>query len=177
MGNKPVSNKKAKKGMILFLFLFFVLTTFTGNVFSEGSKEFNSDSRGYRSYIRYEHSDYVYMKAGEILYVGTGLYYNDDWDIKITSPNGQTSTYNVTVNGNGFIANRAQEKAGPNTINPNGYTPISYTAQSEGIYTVTYNSYDDNGAGLLLMPDDDWDYIDPRSQYSAVAWDATVVDV
>ena len=158
----------------VFIVVLFFLLLFS-SVYGEGSKEYNSDSRSSRNYISSNHTDYVYMKPGETLYVGTGLFSNEDWEIQIRTPTGQATAYNVTPEGNGFIANRAQELAGPKPLNNNGYNPIAFQAQTEGIYYIDYKIHDHSGYNTQLKANEDWNYNDLGTQNHIISWDATVV--
>ena len=153
--------------------------------YGEGSREYNAIDSSVRSYLRasadattgetatlFPH--YVYMKAGEKMYFGSSVYQRTDFEVDITDPSGDRTTYNVDQNGNGHIQTRAQEKAGPKPLNNAGYSPITYTASAEGIYRVRfYGAIGSTIDSTPILNSQEWSTQDPT--HNVAAWDITVV--
>lgn len=163
-----------------FLFLIFSFLICFSPVFSEGSQNYNAGSDGNRSSLVWQQNlFYAYLQAGEKMYIGTAVYKNSDYDVQVITPAGVTTNYDVTKTSNGFIKNRAQELAGPNTITSGGYKPITVSAAEEGIYRIIFWGNKtatklDSGCGMSVTAD--W-YIDAGCiRASKPAWDITVAN-
>ena len=149
----------------------------------EGSREINADDNSARSFLRaffdggqgmYYQPFYVYMKADEKMYIGTSVYERESYEISVTNPSGTVTTYNVTQTGNGHIQTRAQELAGPKPLNNTGYAPVTYTADSEGIYTVRFYGNDNATSDFAQIYNfEEWNS-SPKT-WNIAAWDITVV--
>ncbi|MBP1676751.1 MAG: hypothetical protein H6Q20_1310, partial [Bacteroidetes bacterium] len=113
---------------------------------------------------------YVYLKAGETLYVGSSAQGKQSSTIPVYSgtinmwsPNGNsyTSGTSTTV---GLIASRAEELAGPRTsANPSGYLPYNHivTAAEEGVWKVEFTAASNPNAGNItgygpILANDSW---------------------
>ena len=164
---------------LLFIFVLAAVMPVAG----EGSREYNSNDSSLRNYLQgygYGNSQgiptpvnqYVYMRAGEQMYLGSSVFDTTADEITVTNPAGTVTKYNVTQNGNGHIQNRTQEKAGPKPLDSSGYTPIIYTASTEGIYTVRfYGNPDVTTRARRYFNNQDW----TQKTYNIEAWDITVV--
>lgn len=173
--------------LVLFVILFFFVVINYSFVFGEGSQNYNANGTGHRDFITYRNGDpfydrptthFVYLKTGEKMYIGTAVYQNATREVTVKNPSGEISSYNVDKNGVGFITNRTQELSGPNTISANGYNPITYTANTEGIYQVDFFGNDnyENGSSCLLLVEENWDIDADCVHASIAAWDITVVN-
>ena len=181
--NKPMLSVNQLIVITVFILFLFSYLPICG----EGSQNYNANGTLNRDAITYINGNpihtrptthYVYLKAGETMYIGTATYQNDDKEITVKNPAGVTLSYNVTKDGNGFIKNRIQELSGPNTINANGYKPITYTADTEGIYIVDFfgnNAFDYETVCDYLV-EEDWDIDSDCANASILAWDITVVN-
>ena len=153
---------------------------------------------GYRPYLEYYCSGEtttagvtrktyinVYMKAGERIALGSSVYNStlniDDasggsgCDIVIVEPNGTKVSKDVIQNADGYISSVAKETAGPNVenMNPDGFTPIYYTAAIDGIYQVRFHS--PTGANSNPQPrltTAAWQ----QSNSTVAAWNVTVLN-
>ena len=153
---------------LLFIFVFAAVMPVSG----EGSREINADGNSSRSQLRGSRH-YVYLKPGEKLYIGSSTYIREDYDVSLTTPDGTLITYDIEENGNGYIANRAQEMAGPKPLNSSGYTPITYTAPAEGIYSVVIRTNDDDKRYCYSLSSVDWNSLSCKTSYT-FSWDITV---
>ena len=108
------------------------------------------------------------------MYIGTSVYQRSDYEVTVTNPSGAVTSYDVVQNGNGYIGTRAQELAGPKPLNSAGYTPITYSASEEGIYTV--NFYGNDNVSLRcsrVYNSEEWTSGSLTS--TTASWDMTVV--
>ncbi len=148
------------------LFLFFSVTAS-----AEGSKELTANG-GYRAYFFSSDTASssfpfptlgtikVYVKAGETIYAGSSAQGFGYGTMNFRAPDGTTYTSGTSTT-TGFIANRAQELAGPSP-NAGGYTPftVTATAAQEGVWEVDFispNNGSDNGTPPPVAAGDDWE--------------------
>jgi gliding motility-associated-like protein/uncharacterized repeat protein (TIGR01451 family) len=137
--------------------LFFAVILFaTRGVFAEGSKELNSNG-GNRAYLvsgltatnnfkfPTNGTMKVYVKAGEVINVGSSAQGLGAGTINLRSPNGGATYTSGTSTTVGLIANRGQEFAGPLPA-VGGYTPYTHTVLTteEGIWEIDFIS-ENNG--------------------------------
>ncbi len=147
-----------KQGYLVICSIFLFLLSATVNLFAEGSKEINSNG-GYRVFLFSSlagNSSFpfptlgtmkVYVKAGEIINVGSSAQGMGAGTINLRAPGGATYTSgnSATI---GLINNRSQELAGP-LPNAGGYTPYTVQVQpgQEGIWEIDFISQS-NGVDL-----------------------------
>ncbi|HTB32545.1 MAG TPA: gliding motility-associated C-terminal domain-containing protein, partial [Bacteroidia bacterium] len=160
----------------------------TTNLIAEGSKEITSNG-GYRAFLFSSlegNSSFpfptlgtmkVYVKAGEIINVGSSAQGMGAGTINLRAPGGLTYTSgnSATV---GLISNRSQELAGP-LPNTGGYTPFTVTVQAgqEGVWEIDFISQSngvDMGNPDPVIANGNW--IQPPGLYVA-AFDISVRDV
>lgn len=118
----------------------------------------------------------VYVKAGEVLQLGSSARGIGSGDIIATAPTGQQ--FSCLTLGNGLIANKLQEDAGPGDGTSDTFIPCSpppVTAAQEGIWEIQFrspNSASTTNPSPTLANATSW------SQGSAssfvTAWDVTV---
>lgn len=174
-------------GLAFILFSFFPKTTF-----AEGSKDFYpSGAQGNRAFL-YANTDgtnytdrfpfktkgahFVYAKAGETIAVASSAIGVKNGRIVVTSPDGNTTTYNVSA-GVGLIPNRAAELAGPGV----GYTPISIpvSVAREGVWKVEFLAPVGNGSSSDITAPDvfadaAWTQSTSANSNYIAAWDVSV---
>jgi gliding motility-associated-like protein/uncharacterized repeat protein (TIGR01451 family) len=119
----------------------------------------------------------VYVKAGEIINVGSSAQGMGSGTIILRAPGGSTYTSGTSAVV-GFIANRSEELAGP-LPNTGGYKPYTIKVQAgqEGIWDIDFVSQSngvDMGNPAPVPANADW--TQPAGQYIA-AFDVSVRDV
>lgn len=143
--------KKLNYFFIALLAVLFILC-FGVMVHAEGSRELNPSGGGYRAYTEYDTLTStgiprqtalnVYAKKGETIYMGTSETDSyDQNDIVLKNPTGIVVNYDVTAE-KGCISTREQELNGPDVDGSKGsdyYTPVSYTALTDGIFEVCFH--------------------------------------
>ena len=163
--------------------------------FAEGSKDlYPSGIQGQRAFLEVRKNipgfsgfaeHYVYAKEGEKITMASSASYSATVtpEILLTSPNGSAITLSYT-SGDGRIANRAAELAGPlrfsEPANGGKYKPIYYTVPigGTGIYKIEFNI---GNVPLGTIPfiatnaDADWPLY-PKDYYLIAAWDVSVID-
>ncbi len=176
--------------------LFVIIVVLYSNIiFAEGSKDLyplgvpgrraSLDIRmatpGFSTYAAH----YVFAKEGENIAMASSASYQATVSPKITmtAPNGSTVTLTYT-SGDGRIANRAQEIAGPlrfsEPANGSKYKPIYYKVPvgGTGIYKVEFKIDNVSGGTNVLsdeIADADWAlYI--KSYNLVSAWDISVIN-
>ena len=187
MSNMFIFTKRERERLSFSLIWLVVLLMFAltcvETVSGEGSREFNADDNSVRSYLQsytnsvgslYEQPHYVYMRAGEKMYLGTSVYQRDDFEITVTDTFDVINSYNVVQNGNGYIGTRAQELAGPKPVNLSGYSPITYTATEDGLYKVNFYGVPGGVYAQQVINAQDWNI--SGNPANIAAWDITVVD-
>ncbi len=144
----------------------------------------------------------AYLNAGEQMLMGSSGLGVGMSDIIVYAPGQVTGTVGQEVFGTaaldceldvrqpaglpnniGRITSRAQELAGPNTINAGGYEPCVYTAPADGIYNIIMYgpsgpNVNDGGSGNVTgqISLADPDNFDATQQGTNAAWDVTVFD-
>ncbi len=104
-----------------------------------GSRPFLDDRTDFFNGIPRKSTIKVYVRAGEVLQLGSSAVgVGPSGNIIATAPNGDVLNCKTSQPGKGFIANRAQELAGPD--NPGGFTPCetTVTAAQEGIWEIRF---------------------------------------
>jgi gliding motility-associated-like protein len=84
--------------------------------------------------------------AGEKIYYGFGKVFSanqvQSYDLyyRIKDPNGNivVNQSSIPTSGTGYITSYTKAVAGPSTVNPNGYTPLSYTTTTTGDYYIEF---------------------------------------
>ncbi|WP_166922488.1 choice-of-anchor A family protein, partial [Flavobacterium poyangense] len=183
-------------------FLLCFLSLFSGlNVFAEGSKDlFPSGATGNRSWLTSSTQNirlssgmfiggvnqgrhYVYVNAGETIYVGSSAQGIGSGTINFKTPSGTvyTSGTSKTV---GLIANRTQELAGPSALGSGGYNAYSKVvgATEAGIWQIEFVSAAPNESPNTSMnalgANANWSSTDtaqqPDDNSLILAWDITV---
>jgi gliding motility-associated-like protein len=144
-------NQYALRSMLVFCFLLAGITL----TIAEGTKELMpnpSIGHGYiqiydrgRLFATYNSpkEDRLNIKIcniGEVINLGFNQSDNDVY-FRLKDPNGNMvlPAQAVPTSGQGFIPNYAAAVAGPNTVNPAGYTPITYTTTMTGDYYIEFN--------------------------------------
>lgn len=121
---------------------------------------------------------HVFAWEGETIYLGSSAVGIGAARIEITSPLGAVTNCGAA----GFIANRAQELAGPQPLNPAGYAPcvVVVPPGQSGIWDVRFISPNPPGGGgnnpPLTPANVNWVQND-ITRHSTAAWDVTVVSV
>ena len=165
---------------IYILVIFYAVVATYGFAKAEGSQNYNAGTQGVRSSLTARSNVfYVYMNVGEEMHIGTSVYQNNDYDIQVIDPNGNTTNYDVTKLSNGFIENREQELAGPNILSSGGYSPITVASNKDGIYQVVMLGnknpvIERDGCGVLIY--ENWDIDAECISYTIPAWDITVTN-
>ena len=131
---------------------------------------------------------YVYAEAGEVIHMGhSGMGINKG-DIMLVKPDGTLVTSGSFGGGDGKIANRTEELAGPGALTAGGYGAMTYTvgAGEDGVFCVFlipprpernnipgyYTAPGDTDQGLLANWN--WDSTYQCNCNSLLAWDITV---
>lgn len=160
--------------------------------FAEGSKDlYPAGAQGNRAYLnanadatsfsgifpfKTKGAHYVYAKANETIAVASSAIGVGNGRIIVTSPDGNSTTYNVNA-GVGLISSRTAELAGPGV----GYTPITIpvTVTREGIWKVEFQAPVGNGINSAttdlpnVLANDAWTQPAGTSNLIA-AWDVSV---
>jgi uncharacterized repeat protein (TIGR01451 family) len=176
----------------LFSLAFILLSFFTKTTFAEGSKDlYPAGAQGNRAFL-YANVDgtnytdrfpfktrgahFVYAKAGETIAVASSAIGVNNGRIVVTSPDGNTTTYNVSA-GVGLIPNRAAELSGPGV----GYTPITIpvAVAREGVWRVEFLAPVGNGSSNDItapdvLADAAWTQSTGNSANYIAAWDVSV---
>ncbi|MBB3112302.1 5-hydroxyisourate hydrolase-like protein (transthyretin family) [Paenibacillus phyllosphaerae] len=167
--------------------LLYVLMAISGSsVHAEGSKEMVQNG-GYRPHLEWYPSGrtlgiprttvlYVYAKQGETINLGSSVYnsYISGEDILAIDPAGVSHKLDVLNTGakNGYIANVAQESAGPSP-NTGGYTPLQLTAATDGWWTVNFHGTKESGNNpTAITASTNW--AGTQDTATVAAWDVTV---
>ncbi|WP_214070703.1 gliding motility-associated C-terminal domain-containing protein [Mucilaginibacter sp. dw_454] len=163
-----------------------LLTLLPQFIWAEGSKELNSNGGG-RAYLSSSTTQTtsfpfptlgttkVYVKAGEILNIGSSAQGINLGTINLRAPDGTTYTSGTSTT-IGLIANHAQELAGA-LPNAGGYKPYTRTVTSaqEGIWEIDFIAPGNDGsvesAPVAIPASADWSQ--PSGPYIA-AFDITV---
>jgi len=172
-----------------------VTVLFCSLLFAEGSKDFHpSGTQGLRTYLNVlvgtnnplhnSAAHYVYAKEGERITMASSAANSAGVtpEIRLYGVNGNQITLSYAA-GDGRIANRAEELAGPlrssETANGNKYKPIYYTvpAGGTGIYRVEFGVANVSGGNSQngVLADADWD-LSTHSSYRIAAWDVSVIN-
>uniref|UniRef100_UPI0012FCC7C2 choice-of-anchor A family protein n=1 Tax=Flavobacterium sp. WG21 TaxID=1229487 RepID=UPI0012FCC7C2 len=191
---------KLRQLQLTFILCF--LSLFSGwNVFAEGSKDlFPSGATGNRSWMTSSTQNirlgsgmfiggvnqgrhYVYVNAGETIYVGSSAQGIASGTINFRTPSGtvySSGTDKVT----GLIASRAEELAGPAALSPGGYKAYSkIVGPSEaGIWEIEFispvPSATPNTGTTVLAANASWTSTNaahqPTNNSLILAWDITV---
>ncbi|HWZ35537.1 MAG TPA: hypothetical protein VNW51_05220, partial [Mucilaginibacter sp.] len=158
-------------------------------IWAEGSKEINSNGGGraylYSSTIANQSFPFptkgtmkVYVRAGETINVGSSAQGISSGTINLRAPDGSTYTSgnSKTV---GFIANAAQESAGPSPA-ASGYTPYKLVAAAnqEGVWEVDFigPGIDNGSESIPVVTPAGSDWNQTSGPYIA-AFDITVFDI
>lgn len=99
-------------------------------------------------------------------------------DIVVTNPDGTMVPYDVISGGQGYISNYTQEKNGPKLSSDDSndkYEPLSFTAQTEGIYTFEFHSQRGIYSGLSQNSPTLVDQAQDQRNFTVAHWDITVV--
>lgn len=172
-----------------FIYILFCIALFctASAVLAEGSKDLdvNGGNRAYLVSSRQIIPSFsfptlgtmkVYAKAGEIINLGSSVQGIGAGTINLRAPNGNTYTSgnSATV---GFIANHAQEMAGPLPAS-GGYTPYTRTVQADegGIWEVDFIPQNDGDESENTPPpvSSGANWVQPTGAYIA-AFDVTVM--
>lgn len=174
---------------------FVLLSLFTNPTYAEGSKDFypagaqgnraflyaNVDATNYtdRFPFKTRGAHFVYAKAGETIAVASSAIGVNNGRIVVTSPDGNSTTYNVN-NNVGLIPNRAAELQGPGL----GYTPISISVGTarEGVWRVEFVAPVGSANSNDITPPDvlangNWTQQTATNSNYIAAWDVSVRNV
>jgi uncharacterized repeat protein (TIGR01451 family) len=178
--------------LLLLSLAFILLSFFTKSAYAEGSKDlYPSGAQGNRAFL-YANIDginytdrfpfktrgthFVFAKAGESIAVASSAIGVNNGRIVVTSPDGNTTTYNVNA-GVGLIPNRAAELSGPDL----GYTPITIpvSVAREGVWKVEFLAPVGNGnsndiTAPDVLADAAWTQSTGTSANYIAAWDVSV---
>lgn len=174
------------------------------SVFAEGSKELNlkSDSNtGYRFYTEQYNKQLsgidrkvivkCYLFKGETAYFGSSVYNSlmdkngnkksspTGADIVMTKPDSTTVAYDVLQNGVGYISSTKQEQNGPKITSADAnisdkYIPLSYVAETEGIYTFEFHSTNSTGGSVAAAKKVNESKPEDQKDFCVAFWDITV---
>lgn len=178
--------------LLLCCLILITLSFFTLKTFAEGSKDlYPSGAQGNRAFL-YANVDgtnytdrfpfktrgahFVYAKSGETIAVASSAIGVNNGRIIVTSPDGNSTTYNVSA-GVGLIPNRTAELSGPGV----GYTPItiSVSAAREGVWKVEFLAPVGNGNSSDItapdvLADGNWTQSTGNTANYIAAWDVSV---
>ncbi|MDX1992134.1 MAG: hypothetical protein SF029_07080 [bacterium] len=121
---------------------------------------------------------HVYAVEGETIYLGSSAVGVGQGFIYYVQPDGQANSCLAA----GLIANRVQELAGPQPLNPAGYVPcvVVVPPGQTGIWNIHFVSPNPQGGAVnnppVIEANAPWVQNDPTRQATA-AWDVTVVNV
>lgn len=177
---------------LLCCLIFIALSCIAPKTFAEGSKDlYPAGAQGNRAFL-YANIDgtnytdrfpfktrgahFVYAKTGETIAVASSAIGFSNGRIVVTSPDGNSTTYNVS-GGVGLIPNRTAELSGPGV----GYTPItiSVTAARAGVWMVEFLAPVGNGNSSDITPPDvladgNWTQTTGNTANYIAAWDVSV---
>ena len=128
----------------------------------------------------------AYAKAGETIFFGSSTHFSRFVDptgtkeIRVTTPSGAQTYYDVVENGNGYINTLEKERIGPCytdngiTKNSGGYTPLRIDVSETGVYIFEFFS------PSVSVNKDPWpkqitELFDTQNGGTVGAWDVTVV--
>ena len=123
----------------------------------------------------------VYAEANEVVALGSSANGVGNGRIRVRGPSGFTPYVcpPPSTNNTGKILNRSQEVAGPNYngVNPGGYTPCTFTAESDGIYEIDFTqpATANNTNPTTLAASANW-AAQANADNWVTAWDVTVFD-
>ena len=123
----------------------------------------------------------VYANAGEVVALGSSAHGVGNGRINVRGPGGFTPYVcpPPSTNNTGKILNRSQEVAGPNYngVNPGGYTPCTFTAESDGIYEIDFTqpATANSTNPTTLAVSANWPAQTATNNW-VTAWDVTVFD-
>ena len=153
---------------------------------AEGSKELTANE-GQRPYLDDRGDSFntiprsnlikVYVEAGEVLELGSSAIGTGGANIIATPPTGTGLNCTTDRPGNGFIANRNQEVAGPGDGTGNTFVPCSITVGSgqTGIWEIQFISPNSGGTQNPTTRNANVNWPAPTTNDSFVAaWDVTV---
>jgi uncharacterized repeat protein (TIGR01451 family) len=180
--------------------VFYLLSSFfTTSAQAEGSRDlFPADATGNRAELEWRTSTYgagntsllrrtliqVYANAGEEILLGSSAVGIGSGDIAVFDPGrvtGRVGAESVPTGspnfscatqggGNGRIANRTQELAGPGA----GYTPCTYTAPVSGVYYVAFYGPSGPNSDVQANVLGQLNFTQTPTGTNVAAWDVTV---
>lgn len=171
--------------MLRTIFLFTLLLS-SNALFADGSKDlYPSGKTGYRAFLRSsttttsswpfanEGFHYVYANAGERITLASSAQNGGAGRIRLFAPDGSLVVNNTST---GQISNRTAELAGPQLFGQTGgnrYTPIYYTASTDGIYRVEFAGRTASDPSTTITANSNWTQ---DNSAGIAAWDVSVIN-